>query len=328
LSSATLISAANEKYSSQYRGELANHLPMALVALEKMGASSSRLCDFRDNYVKRLEPRSTVFESEITKQNWKQFLGQNKYHLEYLNYFKQSLERTDLKQVLSDHLPTLFQGVAGGAFHGLIRLGYALETQNVEEIYQSLGYWAISFLDLGIRNQEAITNEKSPSEIFLALSDEFSGFRPDAPNIARRMELIGQLESFQSICRQIKVADVNYQTIAPLVLTLFAQTQDFTALHAVTSTHAYRIVSRYFGDTGTSAHCLFIALAAAYVTIRAPAIRKLSLIHHSVSWQGLMDTAVNSNDDHIPKIVFTCFEEFKEHNDPLYFEAARQYAST
>ncbi len=68
--STSLISDHNKKYSSQYRGELANHLPMALVALERLGADSDRLTAFRDHYIKRLEPKRRTAEIEISDTNW------------------------------------------------------------------------------------------------------------------------------------------------------------------------------------------------------------------------------------------------------------------
>jgi hypothetical protein len=185
MSCANLISDANQKFSSQYSGELANHLPMALVALERMGASWDRILTYRDNYVKRLEPRLHSLSLEITAKNWKEYLGQNRYHPDYLKYFENCLAINGLGQTLKSHLPELFRGVAGGAFHGLIRLGYALDTDNIEEVCQALGYWAISYLDLGAR--ELATGKKRPADIFSELSTEFLGFRPEAPNIARRM---------------------------------------------------------------------------------------------------------------------------------------------
>ena len=194
----TLISEVNQKFSSQYRGELANHLPMDLVALERMGASMERLLSYRDNYVKRLEPRLNSLGLEVTADNWDQYLGLNKYHADYLKYFENYLATYGLKQTLEAHLPELFRGVSGGAFHGLIRLGYALDTDNIEEVSQALGYWAISYLDLGARG--FAKGQKRPVDIFSDLSEEFLGFRPEAPNIARRMEMIGLLDRFRQIC--------------------------------------------------------------------------------------------------------------------------------
>jgi hypothetical protein len=315
-----LISDANKRFSSQYRGELANHLPMDLVALERLGATPERLCSFRDHYITRLEPKQSTQSIEISAENWKTHLGQNTYHANYLEYFKSALEVNGLEETLVTHLPKLFQGVAGGAFHGLIRLGYALDTNNLEEVYQSLGYWAVSYLDLGAR--EFATGAKTPAEIFSGLNAKFYGVQTKASNIGRRMEVIGKLKHFREICEEVDTASITYSTLAPLVLALFAQTQDFTALHAVTATHAFRWVSKYC----SASHDLFVGLAAAYVSIRAPKVMEIEPTQKQVSWEPLKEKAIASNDDHVPKIVYTCFEEYRVHRDPTYFVAASKYA--
>ena len=322
-----LITATNEKYSSQYKGELATHLPMALVALERMEASPERLQAYSDHYVKRLVLRQTMTQVEITAQNWGSYVGQNKYHTEFLVYFKKCLEELGLELTLQKHLPILFRGVGGGAFHGLIRLGYAVETNNTEEIYQALGYWAVSYLELDMPAEMPMTQDKSPKEVFDELSLAFEGNKVSAPNIARRMELIGHMEGFQRICSQVRWTDLNCQTIASLVLALFAQTADFTAMHAVTANHAFRTVSSLYSVDGTSCRHFFVALAAAYVSIRAPKMIGELPSLPSITWQELMDRAVQSNDDHVPKIVYTCHEEFKVYRNPTYLIAASQYVA-
>ncbi|MCX6119044.1 MAG: questin oxidase family protein [Proteobacteria bacterium] len=319
MNSFELISDANKRYSSQYLGELANHLPMDLVALERLGASVERLRTYRDHYVERLEPVLDSLGMLISEANWQEFLGQNKYHVDYIHYFEKFLATNGLRKTLEFHLPTLFRGVAGGAFHGLIRLGYALDSNNMEEVSQALGYWAISFLDLGIEQVNCGT--KNSKEIFSELSTEFLGFRPEAPNIARRMELIARLARFRQICAGLNVEIATYENIAPLVLELFAQTNDFTALHAVTATHAYRLVSKYHSASIE----IFIALSAAYVSIRAPKIQVLEPVSIDVHWNSLKERAVRSNDDHVPKIVYTCFQEYCVHSDSRYFLAACTY---
>ena len=319
------ISEANKTFSSQYLGELASHLPMALVALERLGASPDQIDAFRAHYVKRLEPRRPDLGLKLTGQNWHEYLGQNKYHSEYVQYFKTCLGQTGLKQTLETHLPKLFCGVGGGAFHGLIRLGYALDSRNNEEVYEALAYWAVSSLDLGA-SQLSGKPMKNPAAIFAELSEEFPGFRPDAPNIARRMEIICQLPRFREICSQLDTVAASYQELAPLVLNLFAQTQDFTALHAVTSLHACRIVYEHAPKIDSLANRLnlFVALAAAYVSIRAPQIKPIE-VSPPVTWDSVIAAATLSLDDHIPKIVFSCREEYSHSGNPIYLEAAKRY---
>jgi len=322
----SLISKANKLFSCQYRGELASHLPMALVALERIGASPDRLGDYYANYVKRLEPKPSSLGQRIDSSNWKDLLGENKYHIEYLDYFNEKLRSDGVEKTLESHLPTLFWGVGGGAFHALIRLGYAIETNNVEEVSEALSYWAVSYLDLGAEILYQNNGKQSLLGVFNSLHDELHDMAPTGRNISRRMEVVAQSADFQRVVKGIDVREVSYESIAPLILQLFAQTLDFTALHAVTSTHAFRLVSKYCSDVARPAFSLYLAIAAAYVTIKAPKVIQ-GESEVTPNWKELKACASNSNDDHVPKIVYSCIEEFNHHGNPLYFEAAKKYAS-
>ena len=138
------------------------------------------------------------------------------------------------------------------------------------------------------------------------------------------METVSQNEQFQSICRSVDLGSASYLSIAPAVLVLFAQTLDFTAMHAVTATHAFRIIGKFCDDRNTAAFDLFVAIAAAYITIRAPKINAL-VTKRTVSCPELFERAIASDDDHIPKIVYTSYEEFKFSDEPLYLDAAERY---
>jgi hypothetical protein len=314
-----LILDSNLKYSSQYRKELANHLPMALFALEKMGASPNRLIEFRDYYVKRLELKPSRMGVNIDADNWQEWLGKNKFHVEYSEYFSLCLAKFGLEWTLKHHLPILFNGVSGGAFHGLIRLGYALELDNLNEVSEALSYWAVSYLDLGV--PDLGSGKKTPSQVLDDLSAEFKGFQTNAPNISRRLEAIGKWPQFQKICAKLDQSTATYRALAPFAISLFYQTQNFTALHGVTAVYASRIVSKYHSNF----RALFIGLASAYVSIEAPPIGENLKIETRLSWKDLFEKAVLSYDDHIPKIIYTCYQEYCFHSNSIYLAAAEKY---
>lgn len=314
-----LIMESNLKYSSQYRKELANHLPMALFALEKMGASPERLIEFRDHYEERLELKPSRMGVNIDADNWQKWLGRNKFHLEYSEYFSLCLTKFGLDWTLKHHLPILFKGVSGGAFHGLIRLGYALELGNLNEVSEALSYWAISFLDLGV--PDLGSGKMTPSQVINDLCAEFGGIQTIAPNISRRLETIGKWPQFQKICAELDDSTATYATLAPIAIALFYQTQNFTALHGVTAVYASRLVSRYHANF----RALFIGLASAYVSIEAPPIAENLKIETRLSWKDLFEKAVLSKDDHIPKIIYTCYQDYGFHSNSIYLAAAEKY---
>ncbi len=157
----------------------------------------------------------------------------------------------------------------------MIRLAYALDSDNLEEVAEALGYWAISYLDINRASAGDATAavKQELSDVFRILNEEYKDTRIEAPNIARRMEIVGAHDSFRRISALFDTNKMSPDLIAPLVLQLFSQTQDFTALHAVTATHALRVVSPYLNEAPDTLRDFIIAIAAAYVSIGAPRIQ-------------------------------------------------------
>ena len=52
---AKLLTNKSEAYDPEYGGGLCNHLPMALTALDQMGATPAQLNDYRRTHVSWLE---------------------------------------------------------------------------------------------------------------------------------------------------------------------------------------------------------------------------------------------------------------------------------
>lgn len=109
-------------YAATYGGQLADHLPMALRALEAMGADAERRAAFARAYAERLEPLGEEERAARARM-------------------RESLEREGLAQSLRARLPGLMPAAAALAFHPLIRLGYAVESRDLAEAAAALVSW-------------------------------------------------------------------------------------------------------------------------------------------------------------------------------------------
>lgn len=123
------------RHAPEYRGGLSNHLPMALVALDAMGADGQRLCAFASDYARRLGPRrpgdpiDDAFEAAFARR-------------------LDAIGRDGVDAVLREALPRLIPGVGAAAFHGLIRTAYGVIAGHAGEIAAGLAYWETRFLPL------------------------------------------------------------------------------------------------------------------------------------------------------------------------------------
>ena len=97
-----------QRFSASYAGGFFNHLPMALVALDRLGADEARLREFTATYSKQLRPKSA----------------------------KEIALREQFREI-----PTIEEGVESQAFHCLIRLAYAVDSGVAEEIPDAMSAW-------------------------------------------------------------------------------------------------------------------------------------------------------------------------------------------
>jgi len=123
---------------------------MVLVALHRMGASDERLeayCDiYREQNGLVPVPERT---GEITRENWREFLGQREREGDYRVFFAGEVQRLGATPAAVLYLPELIPGIAASATHALMRMAYATLTDSDAETAVSLGYWAATYLPLG-----------------------------------------------------------------------------------------------------------------------------------------------------------------------------------
>src|SRR3954469_18056622 len=93
-------------YHPEYRGGFCNHLPMALIALERMGASPARLQRFATAYLKNMEPAPAPGNA-IDPNNWQERLGDAEAYAEYLGFFRREVVRLGMRAAIRAYLPTL-----------------------------------------------------------------------------------------------------------------------------------------------------------------------------------------------------------------------------
>ena len=142
--------AWSRQWSWEFPLFLSNHLPMVLVALHRMGASDERLEAYCHIYHRQngLVPVPEPI-GEITRDNWREFLGQREREADYRAFFAGEVARLGATPAALLYLPRLMPGMAASATHALMRMAYATMTNSDEETGVSLAYWAATYLSLG-----------------------------------------------------------------------------------------------------------------------------------------------------------------------------------
>src|SRR5882724_8327041 len=100
------------------RSGLSSHVPMALLALDRLGAPADRLVEFFDDYSAGLVLQRPATGIDLDGTNWTAVLGRRSAGGDLRAYFERSIAATDVDTVLRGHLPVLVPGIGSAAFHG------------------------------------------------------------------------------------------------------------------------------------------------------------------------------------------------------------------
>jgi len=289
--------AESQRYSATFGDGLFNHLPMALLALDRLGADEARLRAFAAFYAQGLRPK-TARETEVAST------------------FARDLGERGTELLLADVVPRLAEGVGSQAFHGLIRLAYAVDSGDDVDVPDALAAWTLGFSALP-------ADAGAPP--FATFADAFAAIAADdrlprsvdVSGISGRIAKVAADPAFKTYRGGVEHLDL--REAATISAQVYASTADFTALHMVTGCHAMRVLHRFLPPEASSNFA--IAILAAYVTIGRPplvppAARALP------DDAALAARAVASDDDHDLKLVYSCLREEAEYGSGAHRLAA------
>jgi hypothetical protein len=326
-----MVDQARE-FSVEFPVLLANHLPMVLVALRRMGASDDRLTQYFETYrdANRLVPPPPPI-APIAREGWTEALGDRSRESDYRAFFAAEVRRLGGRGAIARYLPTLVPGIAASALHALMRLAYGVMTTSEAEIATALGYWAATYLPLcPARGAAPITDD--PAEVLLRMRD-IPSFRHVEVELDLLWHFIRSMTAkpeFAPVVDWLRIGPDTHDKIAKASLALMAGTMDFCAVHAVTGTHWIRLLASYWPDQGLALRYFWEAIAALYPKIGfsdLPTAEQMEEWRNRAcpDWSEIMAAAVQSNDEHDLSYTFSSHEEWKVYGDPLYrFVAARR----
>jgi hypothetical protein len=309
------------RFSAFYRGELANHLPMALVALEALGAGDEAIRRFAARYCGMLEPmpeRTAPIGTD--REAW---LGRRDAFAAWVEHFAARLSGEEPSHVLADAIALLMPGVGSGAFHGLIRTAYALESLSRRETAHALAYWASAY---DAPAAKAVPSGiASPQELLASLAShpDYGGRRRAGANIATRMRSAAAEPGFEAVVSKLAPRALTIDALARALIGCYAASGNFTVLHAVTGCHAFRTLMPFLAGEKTALEHFWRALAAAYIGAGSPTVEGGHLGGDTgLDWDAIRGLAVACEDEHDVKLVFTCWREWQHRGGDVYRRVA------
>jgi len=302
--------ADSRRFSTTYGAGFFNHLPMALLALERLGGDDARLREFASFYAKRLRPQAPG--ESLPDGDWHEALGQRIYEFALAAKFDDDVRTRGAAALLHDVVPHLTPGLASEAFHGAIRVAYAVDSGDDVDVAPALASWVTGFSAFRGTGE---TRFASAADAFAAIaSDDRFATTIEGRSIDARLGKVNALPAFADYRSAIDHIDL--PDLAVIAARIFIATGDFTALHLVTACHAVRVLQPFLGPNALEV--LANAMLAAYVVIGRPALAT-TIIDDG---DDLASRAATSDDDHDLKLVYSCLQEEAHYNSGLHRTAA------
>ena len=321
--------AWSRQWSAEFPFCLANHLPMVLVALNRMGASDDRLEAYAHVYHEQhgLVPVPEAV-GEITGDTWREFLGQREREGDYRAFFAGEVARLGATRAATVYLPQLIPGIAASAMHAFMRMAYATLIDSDDETGVALAYWAATYLSLGASRAGAPSTD-DPAEVLAYMygPETFRHVETERDLLWHFMRAIALKPEFAPVVDMLAIGPETHDRVARCSLALYASTLDFCALHALTGTHWLRLIGPRTPDSATPLRHFWQAIAALVPKIGFPSLpakdqleawRRMRL----PDWPEIYREAITHDDEHDLSLSFSASEEFKRYGDPLYKYAA------
>jgi hypothetical protein len=290
-------------YSGSYRGGFANHLPMALVALDAMQAADERIVAYKRGYETLLEPLGDAERARI-------------------DTVRESIARQGAATTLARCSRRLGDGVGSAAFHGAIRAAYALESGSDAELAHALAYWDLVHEVLPC--VATPRGSESPLEVLAAISRDavHAGKKPQGRGISARMDAVARSGACDAFVARLDPAALDLDLLGAALIRAYAATGDFTLLHGVTGCQAFRALAPHFEDPRAALTRLWVAVVAAYMSCGSPTLDGDLVGQDDLPWDDVHREAVKCDDEHDVKLAYSCWREWQRSGDDLYRRAA------
>ncbi|QBE62602.1 questin oxidase family protein [Pseudoduganella lutea] len=307
-SECSALLADARRHGPLYGPGFSNHLPMALIALDRMRAPPAVLERFADSYRQRLQPAGA--DDPVTDPL--PLLGQGVHYAGLERFFNDAVTADGEEAVLRRWLPVLWPGLAAAGFHAMIRLAYALEAGERGELCAALAFWVLAYKPLPVPPGRTDETLDGIAARIAAATGEGGG---TGQTIGARMATVERSPALAGA----QPASIALRDVATFALAAFHASEDFMLLHTVTACHAFRTVAPCLDNEEATLRQLWQAVLVAWLAAQREGRRAVPT---RLGWSEIQERATRSTDDHVIKLCHTARAEDEQYGDPRYLEIA------
>jgi|GEM_PF-996300 len=293
-----------------YGNGLTNHLSMSMYAQKYLGKKEEDIVKFAEKYIQdrdldKIEP------TNLQVNNLYDHLGNKSSYEALSRFFYDQILKSDYEIVIGRYVDDLLVGSGGDAFHGMIRLAYALESKNDKEISFALAYLASSYVNFNLVLDNLQENRPMDSFIRLSKNQHFLDKSFKGSLIIERMIEVAKDTKLDEVINLLPEDSLNIKSMSQLAITLYSKTCNFTMLHGFTSTHALSLLLPYVKDKKRIMQLHWLHIQIAYLSTNCVPISYVVNKKIDINWQHIFDQAIRSTDDHTHKLIHSLHKSFK-----------------
>jgi len=322
-------------YGPAYEGQMSNHLPMALHAAWEMGADAERLNAQIAHDAPRLERAPALSPADLDEvqtlcaasNRWQRHLGRTESAELLRAYFDAQLQRHPAEEVMATHLPALLPGAHAFALHGLIRVAHAWETGHRQELAAALASWAAWWEVLPAGTPVEPSAQLDLTDWAARLREEAQGWRSDRPMILLRMQEASRTALYADLAERLQPAAHLADRQAQLhdwAVQAYLHSRNFTLLHVITGLRALRVLLPLLKIQGPGLAVQAVLARTVVAGWMAGRVQwQTQAFDEPVRpWRALHQEALAQGDEHVLKLVHTCWQEDARRPDRRWRQVA------
>lgn len=316
-----IVNEFGKKYGPTFGGGLSNHLPMGQVALYRLIDDLEAVTILTNHYVAAAElPLLEALKMVVI--DIEDELGNIDAYGAYVDFFEIEIKEKGLDQAIKDALRILYKGLIGGAFHGVIRLAYAMESNNEDEIIRALAYYASEYLALPSPVKEIKLNDLEAYLDEQIKNTYFQDFNAGHGLFTTRLGRIFSDANFEDL--NIRVDDdgqVIYDVMIKYALKTYLATGDFLSLHTITGLHAIGILKSYFQDFGQVMGVYLTAYLGSLLSMKLESFEPITAKTYLKTWDDGPHFIRQTMDVHSIKFMYSCRALYEIYKLPGFVDA-------
>ena len=294
-----------EALSPIHSGGLTNHLPMLLNVLQRFNVSDALIEQILDQY----RDEHAIFD--LTLPNTPRDEFDDAYVISTGHYLSE-INRDGIELAVSNFLEAHVLSIPSGLFHGVIRLMFAVLTDEAMQIAQAMAYFDLVSSSYELTGQLTSSLDlKSKLETNRLLLHE-SNFKFSTDYTDTKFNELKELPIVKDNLLMFENGALTKEEILDIILNRYLETDNFYILHLITGFEAIDALKNFnYNFVYTLKQFFLVSQVFMLFTTRKDKFTK----DHTHSFEYIRNHIVKLEDPHDVKLIYSVYTLSKKYNN-------------